>query len=402
MLDKKELLSAVDMACGWMAFVAQHREESIPPCSRAPRMMHKTWKGALKGEYSAATRKWDMFCPVWHTGQAVVALCDGYRLTGKQEYLESAQMGADFLLRERTMEPDSPQHGLIHAIEDYDDSINISAILECLKGLWALYHITGQESLKEAILLSCTWIQKNAYLGGGHFLDNYSLIEQRMTSASWMERFVPPVGKPKPKGRPLSDDAMFLKAYNLSGDERFRTIFYETVDFLGANEYPSGTWGQYPPCGASGNIHPRQSYWWGLPMYDAYLDTGNDKYLRSLQHCAAWYKKAQRRDGGFIRNTYTDFSTDSFGHATSGTVCAAILWEQLYKLDKNPEWREASERSLAFAMRVQFRNPADENLRGAILEKVLPPDGTDVSPYYLRDLGTIFFVQAAARYLENE
>jgi hypothetical protein len=47
-------------------------------------------------------------------------------------------------------------------------------------------------------------------------------------------------------------------------------------------------------------------------------------------------------------------------------------------------------------MRVQFTNPSDENLRGAILEKILPPDGTDASPYHLRDLGTIFFVQAAA------
>jgi hypothetical protein len=33
------------------------------------------------------------------------------------------------------------------------------------------------------------------------------------------------------------------------------------------------------------------------------------------------------------------------------------------------------------------------------LEKVLPPDGTDRSPYYLRDLGTIFFVQVAAQLL---
>ena len=39
-------------------------------------------------------------------------------------------------------------------------------------------------------------------------------------------------------------------------------------------------------------------------------------------------------------------------------------------------------------------------LRGAILEKVLPPDGTDRSPYHIRDLGTIFFVIAAEKYLE--
>ena len=44
----------------------------------------------------------------------------------------------------------------------------------------------------------------------------------------------------------------------------------------------------------------------------------------------------------------------------------------------------------------------DPNLKGAILEKVLPPDGTDRLPYHLRDLGTTFFVQAASRSLIDE
>jgi len=51
-------------------------------------------------------------------------------------------------------------------------------------------------------------------------------------------------------------------------------------------------------------------------------------------------------------------------------------------------------------MKMQFTNPEDPNLKGAILEKVLPPDGTDRSPYHIRDLGTIFFIQAASLYLQ--
>ena len=38
----------------------------------------------------------------------------------------------------------------------------------------------------------------------------------------------------------------------------------------------------------------------------------------------------------------------------------------------------------------------------ALLEKVTPPYGSDASPYYIRDLGTIFFIQAAAEYLLRE
>lgn len=50
-------------------------------------------------------------------------------------------------------------------------------------------------------------------------------------------------------------------------------------------------------------------------------------------------------------------------------------------------------------MNMQFTNPEDPNLKGAILEKIMPPDGTDHNPYYIRDLGTIFFIQTISMYL---
>ena len=46
---------------------------------------------------------------------------------------------------------------------------------------------------------------------------------------------------------------------------------------------------------------------------------------------------------------------------------------------------------------MQLRNVSDPNLKGALIEGVEAPDGTDASPYYVRDLAAIFFVQAAAR-----
>ncbi len=106
-----------------------------------------------------------------------------------------------------------------------------------------------------------------------------------------------------------------------------------------------------------------------------------------------------RRDGGIFRNTYTDFTTDSFGHATSGAACAVIMFLEYYDETGDGEILPFIEKGLKFCMSMQFTNPADPNLKGAILEKVLPPDGTDRSPYYLRDLSTIFFIQAAAHYL---
>ena len=59
-------------------------------------------------------------------------------------------------------------------------------------------------------------------------------------------------------------------------------------------------------------------------------------------------------------------------------------------------------RSLNYCMDMQFTRPDDPNLLGAVLEKVLPPDGTDCSPYEIRDLGTIFFLQAATTCLLDD
>ena len=136
-------------------------------------------------------------------------------------------------------------------------------------------------------------------------------------------------------------------------------------------------------------------------MADAYEDCGDQVYLDSLKRCSQWYLNAQRADGGLLRNTYIDFKTDSFGHATSGILCAAILWQRLYAIEKDEKWMEATRLALSYGMDMQFTNPADHNLQGCILEKVLPPKGSDASPYRIRDLASIFFIQAACRYLRG-
>ena len=109
-----------------------------------------------------------------------------------------------------------------------------------------------------------------------------------------------------------------------------------------------------------------------------------------------------RRDGGIFRTTFTDFNTLSFGHATSGSACAARCVLAAYGESGDGGWLELAESALNFCGSMQLTNPADPNLRGAILEKVLPPDGTDKLPYHIRDLGTIFFIQAASEYLDSD
>jgi len=62
-------------------------------------------------------------------------------------------------------------------------------------------------------------------------------------------------------------------------------------------------------------------------------------------------------------------------------------------------WKDAIRRALGFCRSVRFTQARDENLQGGILEKVLPPNGSDEPPWYLREIGTFFYVQAVCRVL---
>jgi hypothetical protein len=131
------------------------------------------------------------------------------------------------------------------------------------------------------------------------------------------------------------------------------------------------------------------------------LQTGEVYYLDCCRRAAEWYVKAMRLDGGLFRATDGDFNTPSFGHATSGIACAAILWLDLIREFEDVAWREPVTRALRFCRSVQFRRTDDPNLAGAVLEKVLPPGGSDRPPWYLRDVGTFFYVQAVCQALRD-
>ena len=137
-------------------------------------------------------------------------------------------------------------------------------------------------------------------------------------------------------------------------------------------------------------------------MIDAFRDSHDPRYLACARRAGEWYQNALRLDGGLFRGTRRDFKTDSFGHATSGIACAALLWEELWKETHDETWLDSIRTGLYFCLMMQFRDVHDPNLQGALIEAVDAPNGSDVSPYYLRDLSTIFFVQAVARLLTGE
>jgi len=387
-MESERLAESLSLASEWLVRIAQVKEE-VPTGNVRTHHKHTYWRGAIKGEYSVKDKEWSFFAPVWHTGQAVKALVMAHKVLKEDWLLEAAKAGADFILHNQVRDKTDPDSGLILAYEDFPDKVTISGILECLDGLIYLSEASGEESYWEAAVEAARWVLDRAYQGDGLFYDLYDPEGRRFVEYAY-----------KIRGRPLPDDGILGKVYKKTGEKRFLEIFLETCDRLLRDEDPPGNWVNYPPCNpVTGSIHPRHAYWWGRPMIYAFQETGDRRYLACALRSGQWYKKAQRRDGGLIRGTYRDFSTNSFGHATSGICCAMILWQELDKVLGERLFQKPFELGLEYCLNMQFRQVSDPNLKGCILEKVLPPDGTDRSPYHIRDLGTIFFVQAVSMYL---
>ncbi len=381
---ESSLVSAID----WLTEIAVVKNNQ-PIGVHGKKMPVSFWNGAVKGEYSTAKRQWDFFCPIWHTGQAVKALVMAAEALDQDDLLKKAEFSAEFIMHNRVTE--GKDKGLILAYEDFPDKVNASAILECLDGLFMLSAATGSNKYCDAALGALRWVRDNSWQPEEQLFNDIYDPENK--------RFLFNVNVSQ--GRPLLDDAVFLKGWRLSGDSSFKDVAVATAETLLREENPAGNWIRYIPCNKlSGNIHPRHAYWWGMPMLDVFDVTGDERFLACYLRSVEWYKRALRTDGGFFRGTYTDFNTDSFGHATSGTACAVISFLKYYALTEDQDILQYIDKGLDFCMKMQFTKPADPDLKGAILEKVLTPDGTDHSPYYIRDLGTIFFIQAASLYLK--
>ena len=391
-LTIERLTESITEACRWLTDVAQIRHALLAeePGNVTSLFDYVDYRGAIKGEYFGATRQWSDYCPIWHTGQGIAALARASQIMADPALLDAAKFSAEFILRHQINDPTDDDRGLILAYEDEAGLLNSSAIMECLAGLLELHGITGEERYLDAASAALRWLERKMYLPGeGLFRDYYRFATRRVEDA--------PSGA---IGRPLADDAVFLRVGRLCGDQALEKIYFEVLQRLLADEDPPGNWIRYPPCDeTSGSIHPRHAYWWGMPFLDGYKETGDRTYLDAATRAGRWYAQAQRADGGLFRGTYRDFNTDSFGHATSGIACAAKLWVRLWKTTGEESWLAPIGKALRFCMNMQVHSCRDGNLQGVIIEKILPPNGTDESLIHIRDLGTIFFVQAACEAL---
>ena len=141
-MDKQQLRKSLALAGRWITDIAQVKKV-VPSGNCRLRPNHTNWRGAV-GEYYPAEKRWDFFCPIWHTGQALKALCLADPLLKDPRILEAARLAAEFITGNQVSDPNDQDCGLILAYEDDPTRVNTSAILECLDGLFHYADLTHE------------------------------------------------------------------------------------------------------------------------------------------------------------------------------------------------------------------------------------------------------------------
>src|SRR5690242_9810721 len=128
-LNPTYLRNAIRLGCGWLTDVAQIKADKLNGTENNSRqLMHKHWKGALRGDYRTYERKWDFSCPMSHTGQALKALAMASRVIEDEQYLAAARFSAEFIGAERNADRRSKNFGLIYAYEYKADEVSTAAL----------------------------------------------------------------------------------------------------------------------------------------------------------------------------------------------------------------------------------------------------------------------------------
>jgi len=377
-IPREDLLEAALQGCNWLTDVGQVIEKDNPNF------------GAIRGEYDTKIREWSFYGPFWHTGNAVRALLTAFKMSGNRKYLKHAIWGGEYMIRNQVLDK---KH--MHFYGCIIDHGNIASQLEGLRVLHDLYLVTGEKQWRERFRLAVDWVIKATYLKGeGLFINSFK--------ANYPERYE--LDK-KERARPLNDDATLYAAYQEFKEPIYLETFLEVADRLLRDEDPPGNWIEYYPCnpnsfGGLGHIHPRHTWWWGYPMLSAYDATGDRKYLECGIRSGDWYILNSTLDGAVYYHTTRNGKHLSFDFCTSAVGCAVIIWIDLWERLGEEKYLDAIERGLGFLLGAQFsRDAEDRNLRGAFFERLNPMDNTGNPGFHIRDIATIYGVQAMLRLL---
>ncbi len=360
--------------------------------------------GESRCDYNMTEGKWYPYEPPWHTGQAVYALCEAYRLTGKSRYLETAKKAGDWWTGLEIK--DHPRlNGMLNAIhgDHAGEVIVFATVTDGTAGLFRLHEITGEERYAEVPTRAGDWMLRNmCLLEEGVCYDNLDPVTGEVlteNSPFWPDKENQELWD---VSRPNNEGSLFLDMYRYTGKEEYRDAFLALCESLVEKQDSFGLWMDFMPNDKeSGAVHPRFNLWYAESLLDGFDLTGDRRFLEAARKTAEAYARFQQEDGTIYYRNYVNGKINRNSICGSAVAFAGILWLRLE--DSGIEdFRENAERSLDWILKNRFAaDHPDPNLAGAVLNTRLR-HRNDKLWLVNRDIGSSFGVRFLAACYERK
>jgi len=356
--------------------------------------------GVSRCDYNMIEGVWYPYEPPWHTGQAIYALCEAYRKTDNQEYLETAKRAGNWWTSlEITDHPKLT--GMVNAVhQDHaGDVIVFATVSDGTAGLYKLHGITNDSKYADVPTRAGEWMLENmCLLAEGVCYDNVDPETGEILSEKspfWPDKENQTLWD---VARPNNEGSIFLDMYRYTGKQEFKDAFLTLSESLVETQDTFGLWMDFMPNDkASGAVHPRFNLWYAESLLDAYDLTGDQKYLEAARKTAKIFAKFQKGDGTIYYRNYTSGEVNKNSVTGSAVAFAGILWLRL-EANGMDEFKENIELSLDWILKNRFASDhPDPNLAGAVINTRLRYKNEKLW-LVNRDIGTSFGVRFLAAY----
>ena len=231
----------------------------------------------------------------WTHGRALFVLAEAYQITGEERYLESAELGARFIMALQPMDPAlTSTHG---AISEQTPNCGWGGVLDgaqAASGMLMLYRVTGHPEYLRRGRAFCDFLVRN--------------WDEKLTFPHQAQFF-----PEKVIYRADDPDAVFTMhwataiplwhLYQITGERRYLPIVAKSADHILSAQRPEGCFNFVPDPSKVGP--PRLNHHQGLgegdekfilrnddsivvPVLAAHQATGDDKYLDAMVRYADW------------------------------------------------------------------------------------------------------------------
>ncbi|MGM0473301.1 MAG: beta-L-arabinofuranosidase domain-containing protein [Bacteroidota bacterium] len=381
---EKQVLKALEETAGYISRVLINEE------------------GYSRCDYNLTEGKWYEYEPAWHTGQAIYALTEAYRVTGREEFLETATRAGDWWVGLQIK--DHPKlEGMIDAIHgDHAGQVIVFAtVSDGTAGLYKLHEVTGVEKYAEVPTEAGDWMLHNmCLLEEGVCYDNVDPETGEVLTESspfWPDK--EEIGL-YDVARPNNEGSLFLDMYQYTGNEEYKEAFITLCNSLVEKQGERGIWMDFMPnFREEGSIHPRFNLWYAESLIYGYELTGDRRYLEAAEKTARTFAEIQDGAGTIYYKNYLDGRRDRSSVTGSSVAFSGILWLRLREhgiggFDKNIEL------SLDWILKNRFaQDHPDPNLAGAVINTRLRHRHGKLW-YTLRDVGSSFGTRFLASYYD--